>query len=137
MSEANPEMRGDIHPLCQRHLTPMMLSEVRFRFFRDDYPIAVFQCPQSQCSSCYEMHRGYFDAFPDERPMVPDEVTRSKCPHHVEFRALMYIADFDEETGRRTWRCSVEQCNVEVTEELPLGHTAASEGGKYAQGGGE
>lgn len=96
MSLTDSQMREDVRPLCQRHLTPMSLGKAGMQVPPiAPFVLAMYGCDQPGCPSAYHMRHDYFDLFLGE-PMRRDQETKSMCPIHG-FPAFMYIAEYDPE----------------------------------------
>jgi hypothetical protein len=117
-SMTRPAMRTDLHPLCQRHHSPMTFGAVKILSLPSHMnPILLYVCEEPACSSRYNIEHGYFSLVLGEE-IRRDAAASHRCTHDGFY---MYISEYDPQKRVRTWRCAAEGCTGSRTEQ----HAAA------------
>lgn len=106
-------MRTDLHPLCQRHHTPMAFVELWLRAATDTFPIPAYASHEVGCTPHFNVIHAYFDAS-EGKGIQRDMKAWLKCSSDG---LPMYISEFDPTKNRHTWQCSQFGCDgSQVTE---------------------
>jgi hypothetical protein len=87
------------------------------RFLQDSYC-----CETLGCHYHYDVTLGYFLTSQGERK-VSDENYRVLCPKQM---TKMYIAEFETQIGKRTWKCGQIGCTERRITEGPLQANSAA-----------
>ena len=117
-----PRMRTDLRPLCPAHNTQMVPAHSWLEVDTDVFPKSCYACEEPDCLYCYDIVHGYFTVREGEC-IEHDMKYRQRCTHDG---LTMYLADFEAQGSKRTWRCGQMGCKgSRITEGLPQASTAA------------
>ncbi len=116
-------MRTDLQPVCPVHDVPMVPCQLWLKFDVDVSPKPCYACATPGCGYHYDVVQGYFTARAGES-IERDMNYWQKCPREG---LPMYIAEFESQGNKRTWRCGQVDCDGSRVNERPLKASAASQ----------
>ena len=95
----NPTFRKDLHPLCPSHLQPMRPVTGQ--------PDSRYHCAEPGCTFCWQWDIGYFLWEDGQLKLAPNADSLMKQGLNRD-HGYFYIEAV--ESGKKIWRCPVENC---------------------------
>lgn len=114
-------MRLDLQPQCVQHHEPMVPCLLWQKFDEHVSPIHCYVCPHADCSYHWDIASGYFTTREGEH-IQRDMKYWQKCMRHG---LPMYLAEFNPQGSKRTWKCGQLGCMYARITEGPLTAAAA------------
>jgi hypothetical protein len=115
-------MRNDLLPMCPAHHVPLVPCVLWLKLDVNVSPKPCYACATPGCHYHWDVVQGYFTTQEGER-IERDMKHWQKCPHDG---LPMYLADFEAQKSKRTWKCGQLGCTGSRATEGPLQASAAS-----------
>jgi hypothetical protein len=99
-------MRSDLQPICPTHHAVMVPCQLVQDFDGRISYKPCYVCTTPGCGYHWDVLQGYFSAH-EGSSIKRDLVHLQKCNHDG---SLMFIADFEPQKSKRTWKCGQIGC---------------------------
>jgi hypothetical protein len=116
-------MRNDLQPMCPAHHVPMVPWMLWLKLDVNVSPKPCYACATTGCWYHWDSVQGYFTTREGEH-IERDMNYWQKCQHDG---LPMYVADFESQKSKRTWKCGQLGCTGSRVTEGPSKATAASQ----------